>query len=67
MPGVICKLDVEKAYDHMNWNLLMNLLKRCGFSGKWRRWIMWCISTVKFSILINGTPVDFFGSTRGVR
>ena len=40
VPGVICKLDVEKAYDHMNWNLLMNLLKRCGFSEKWRRWIM---------------------------
>ena len=28
---------------------------------------MWCISTTKFSILINGTPVDFLGSTRGVR
>ena len=28
---------------------------------------MWCISIVKFSILINGTPVDFFGSTGGVR
>ena len=29
-------------------------------------WIMWCISPVKFSILINGTLVDFFESTRGV-
>ena len=27
---------------------------------------MWCISTVKFSILINGSLVYFFGSTRGV-
>ena len=27
---------------------------------------MWYISTVKFSIMINGTPVDFFGSTRGI-
>ena len=34
VPGVICKLDVEKAYDHVNWNLLMNLLKWCGFSKK---------------------------------
>ena len=29
-------------------------------------WILWCVSTVKFSILLNGTPVDIFGSTRGV-
>ncbi|XP_023928181.2 uncharacterized protein LOC112039538 [Quercus suber] len=67
VPGVIYKLDIEKAYNHVNWNFLMYILKRCGFSEKWRRWIMWCMSTVKFSILINGSPVDFFGSTRGVR
>ena len=66
MLGVICKLDVEKVYDNVNWNFLMYLLKWCGFSKKWRRWIMWCISTIKFSILINGTPIDFFGSTMGV-
>ena len=44
----------------------MYLLRRCGFLEKWRTWIIWCISTVKFSILLNGTSVDFFGSPRGV-
>jgi len=28
---------------------------------------MCCISTVKFFILINGGPSDFFGSSKGIR
>ena len=37
------------------------------FLKKWRKWIKYCISTVKFSIMINGSPFDFFGSSRGLR
>jgi hypothetical protein len=44
--GVVCKLDLEKAYDHVNWNFLIYMLRRCGFSDKWRRWIFACISSV---------------------
>ena len=65
--GVLCKLDVEKAYDHVYWDFLMYMLQRCSFSKKWRKWIWYYISTVKFSILINGSPSDFFGSSRGLR
>ena len=67
VPGVLCKLDVEKAYDHVSWGFLMYMLQRYGFLEKWRKWIMCCISTVKFSILINGSPSDFFGSSRGIQ
>lgn len=66
-PGVICKLDIQKAYDHANWNYLVNMLQKMGFGAKWIRWIKYCIGTVKFSVLINRSPTGFFSSQRGLR
>lgn len=34
VPRVLCKLDLEKAYDHVNWDFLIYLLCRCGFSER---------------------------------
>ena len=43
------------------------MLERSGFLAKWRQWISFCLSTVRFSILINGSPCGFFGSSRDLR
>jgi hypothetical protein len=53
-PSILCKMDVEKAYDHDNWDFLLYILKRCSFGEKWCSCISFCISLVRFSILVNG-------------
>ena len=34
---MLCKLDVEKAYDHVNGGFLMYMLERLGLPEKWRK------------------------------
>lgn len=48
--GVLCKLDIEKAYNHLNWNCPFGVMQNMGFGWKWVRW---CISTFSFLVLIN--------------
>ena len=54
IPGVVYKVDIEKAYDHVNWDTLFYLWDRMGFGERWRRWLKTCVSTVRFSVLVNG-------------
>ena len=64
---VLCKLDIEKAYDHLNWNFLLIVMQKMGFREKWAGWIRWCISFASFLVLVNGIPSGFFQNTRGLR
>ena len=62
---LIFKLDIEKAYDSMNWQFLLRALQKMGFGSKWLGWMWSCLSSAKFSVLVNGVPTNFFPSAKG--
>jgi exonuclease III len=61
------KLDMSKAYDRVEWRFVEMVMRRLGFSIEWIRLIMMCISSVSYSVLINGKQYGHFGATRGIR
>ena len=65
--GILCKLDIEKTYDNVHWFFLLTIIQKKGFGEKWIGWIKWCISSASFSVLVNGTSIGFFQSSRGLR
>ena len=64
---VALKLDMEKAYDRIEWDFLLSCLQQLGFHATWINWIKECISTVSYSLILNNEPQGFFKPTRGLR
>lgn len=50
------KMDMEKAYDSIEWSFIKNTLIKLGFPKHFTWTIIKCIESVSFSILINGFP-----------
>ena len=48
------KLDMNKAYDRVNWVFILKVLKAYGFPDHWVQLIHQCISTISYRIMING-------------
>ena len=67
MHGKKGKRNIEKTYDSLNWQFLMKVMRKMGFGSKWLGWMWSCISTAKFSVLVDGVPTGFFPSSRGLR
>jgi hypothetical protein len=61
------KLDMSKAYDRVEWGFPEASIIKMGFVEGWVKLVMKCVSTVTYSIIINGELVGLIKPTRGIR
>jgi hypothetical protein len=66
-PALFVKLDISKAFDTLNWAYLLDVLRACGFSLKWRNWVADILGSSSSRIIINGQRSNAIKHRRGVR
>ena len=60
------KLDMHKAYGRLEWGFLKVVLSTIGFGDKWIQWLLQCVTTVSYRVLINGGPSQTIIPHRGI-
>jgi hypothetical protein len=65
--AMFIKLDLAKAYDRVSWEFLDQVLVAFIFDKEWVEWILSCVTSPSFSVLINGEPTELFSASRGLR
>ncbi|XP_052484776.1 uncharacterized protein LOC105795648 [Gossypium raimondii] len=59
------KLDMSKAYNCIEWRLIEKMLLKMGFSVNWVERIMWFITSVTYSVVVNGRVGDKLAESSG--
>lgn len=61
------KIDLEKAYDRLNWDFIKETLVDIGFPDSFVQMVWHCISSPKMKVLWNGEALEEFSPSRGIR
>ena len=65
--ALILNLDLVKSFDIVNWSFIKLILLQIGVPLLGVNWIMGCLSSANFVVLVNGTPSNFFGASKSIR
>lgn len=66
-PRCMLKIDLQKAYDSVEWSFVKFLLIYLGFPMRFVIWIMECLSTVSYTFNVNGELTKPFKGKKGLR
>ena len=66
-PRCVMKIDISKAFDSVQWEFVLKGLKALNFPEKYIHWIKLCITSLSFSVQVNGDLVGYFQSARSLR
>lgn len=58
---------LKTAYDSLEWPFLEGMLGALGFPSTFIQWVMACVTSVNYIILVNGVPTPRFHSCKGLR
>lgn len=66
-PRCAFKVDIQKAYDTVNWAFIRSILIGFGFHHKMVDWITVCVSSTSYSICVNGDLHGWFQGKWGLQ
>ena len=61
------KINLAKAFDRIEWSFILDVLRHKGYHGHFIKVIHACISTVSFSVNVNGQFYGQISATRGIK
>lgn len=66
-PRCMMQLDLQKAYDMVDWRALEDVMQEIGLLRTFTNWIMTTMKTVSYSFNINGQMTEDMQACRGIR
>ena len=61
------KIDMSKAYDRADWTFIQTVLIVMKFENRWIQWIMECVTSVSYTLIVNGNLTSYFKPSQGLR